>query len=253
MGTGSRLFSDQLDRVAFSAYFLGAVVPLIALAVVVERFALPTLSDRNDALGLIGVVISAALLSLGSFLVLRHRTHDSLDRMDADNRRLSALLRVSSQLATVQHVTEATHCAAEQSLMLADATAVYLFVRGTNGEAPALAAAAGQNAPKLYERLEEKLAPLPRMIFESDRVHLNVLTPDLGEGDDELELTYEGESLEIGFNAAYLLEVLKYMATDEVKMTFQAPERAATIEPVTPDGEDPLDYLCLVMPLRLLD
>jgi DNA polymerase-3 subunit beta len=43
------------------------------------------------------------------------------------------------------------------------------------------------------------------------------------------------------------------MATDEVKMTFRAPERAATIEPVTPDGEDALDYLCLVMPLRLLD
>jgi DNA polymerase-3 subunit beta len=59
--------------------------------------------------------------------------------------------------------------------------------------------------------------------------------------------------LEIGFNAAYLLEVLKHMATDEVKMTFRAPERAATIEPVTPDGEDALDYLCLVMPLRLLD
>ena len=92
-----------------------------------------------------------------------------------------------------------------------------------------------------------------RMIFESDRVHLNVLTPDLGEGDDELELTYEGEGLEIGFNAAYLLEILKHMATDEVKMTFKAPERAATIEPVTPDGEDKLDYLCLVMPLRLLD
>ena len=51
-----------------------------------------------------------------------------------------------------------------------------------------------------------------RMAFESDRVHLTVVTPDLGEGEDELELTYEGEGLEIGFNAAYLLEVLKYMS-----------------------------------------
>ena len=92
-----------------------------------------------------------------------------------------------------------------------------------------------------------------RMVFESDRVHLNVLTPDLGEGEDELELTYEGEGLEIGFNAAYLLEVLRYMETDDVKITFRAPERAATIEPVPPEGEGPSDYLCLVMPLRLLD
>jgi DNA polymerase-3 subunit beta len=92
-----------------------------------------------------------------------------------------------------------------------------------------------------------------RMAFESERVNLNVLTPDLGEGHDELELHFEGEELEIGFNANYLLEVLRYMPTDDVRMTFKAPERAATVEPVTGEGEDEVDYLCLVMPLRLLD
>ena len=39
------------------------------------------------------------------------------------------------------------------------------------------------------------------------QVHLSVLTPDLGEGHDEMEVGYEGEELEIGFNANYLLEV----------------------------------------------
>ena len=43
------------------------------------------------------------------------------------------------------------------------------------------------------------------------------------------------------------------MPTDEVKLTFKAPERAATLEPVTAEGEEEMDYLCLVMPLRLLD
>ena len=92
-----------------------------------------------------------------------------------------------------------------------------------------------------------------RLRFEQDRVHLNVLTPDLGEGQDELELQFDGPEMEIGFNANYLLEVLRYMPTEEVKMTFKAPERAATLEPVSPADEDPIDYLCLVMPLRLLD
>jgi DNA polymerase-3 subunit beta len=92
-----------------------------------------------------------------------------------------------------------------------------------------------------------------RVTLEQDRMHLNVLTPDLGEGHDELELSYGGEPLEIGFNATYLLEVLRYMPSDEVRMTFKAPERAATLEPSVPEGDDPLDYLCLVMPLRLLD
>ena len=89
-----------------------------------------------------------------------------------------------------------------------------------------------------------------RLKFEPGRVHLNVLTPDLGEGHDELELDYDGEELEIGFNANYLLQVLRYMPTEEVNITFKAPERAATIEPA---GDDDIDYLCLVMPLRLLD
>ena len=89
-----------------------------------------------------------------------------------------------------------------------------------------------------------------RLKFEPGRVHLNVLTPDLGEGHDELEIGYEGEELEIGFNANYLLECLRYMPTDEVDVAFKAPERAVTIEPA---GDHDVDYLCLVMPLRLLD
>jgi DNA polymerase-3 subunit beta len=89
-----------------------------------------------------------------------------------------------------------------------------------------------------------------RLKFEPGRVHLNVLTPDLGEGHDELEVGYDGEELEIGFNAHYLLEVLKHIPSEEVNFSFKAPERAATMEPA---GDEAEDYLCLVMPLRLLD
>ena len=89
-----------------------------------------------------------------------------------------------------------------------------------------------------------------RLRFESGRAHLNVLTPDLGEGHDEMEVGYDGEELEIGFNANYLLEVLRHIPSDEVKFAFKAPERAATIEPA---GDGAADYLCLVMPLRLID
>jgi DNA polymerase-3 subunit beta len=90
-----------------------------------------------------------------------------------------------------------------------------------------------------------------RLAFSGGSVKFSVQTPDLGEAQDELAVTYEGEPLEIGFNATYLLEILKYMPTDEVRFTFKAPERAATIEPV--GWNDPASYMALVMPLRLVD
>ncbi|MBM4192938.1 MAG: DNA polymerase III subunit beta [Gemmatimonadetes bacterium] len=90
-----------------------------------------------------------------------------------------------------------------------------------------------------------------RLAFNSGMLKFSVSTPDLGEAQDELPVRFTGDPLEIGFNAAYLLEILRYLPTDEVKMTFKAPERAATIEP---EGwNDPAKYLCLLMPLRLVD
>ena len=50
-----------------------------------------------------------------------------------------------------------------------------------------------------------------RMPFANGSCKLSVQTPDLGEAQEEITVTYEGDPLEIGFNAAYLLEILKYM------------------------------------------
>lgn len=88
-----------------------------------------------------------------------------------------------------------------------------------------------------------------RMSFTKDKLSFRVQTPDLGEAEEEMAVDYKGEALEIGFNANYLLEVLKYMPDEDVILQFKAPERAATFLPAS--GAP--DYLCLVMPLRLLD
>ncbi|HEX6251029.1 MAG TPA: DNA polymerase III subunit beta [Gemmatimonadaceae bacterium] len=90
-----------------------------------------------------------------------------------------------------------------------------------------------------------------RLSFNAGLLKFSVQTPDLGEASDEMPIRYEGDPLDIGFNATYLMEILRYMPTDEVKLTFKAPERAATLEP---EGwDDTAKYLCLVMPLRLVD
>jgi DNA polymerase-3 subunit beta len=90
-----------------------------------------------------------------------------------------------------------------------------------------------------------------RLSFNAGMLKFSVQTPDLGEAQDELPIRFNGDQLDIGFNASYLLEILRYIPTDDVKITLKAPERAATLEP---EGwSDPASYLCLVMPLRLVD
>jgi DNA polymerase-3 subunit beta len=88
-----------------------------------------------------------------------------------------------------------------------------------------------------------------RLSFTPERLAFAVVTPDLGEAEDELPVQYTGAPLDIGFNASYLLEVLRYIGTEEVRISLSAPERPATFEPV--GGAD--EYVCLVMPLRLLE
>src|SRR5688500_12270689 len=90
-----------------------------------------------------------------------------------------------------------------------------------------------------------------RLSFNAGMVKFSVQTPDLSEANDELPARYDGDPLDIGFNASYLLEILRYIPTPELRMTFKAPERAATVEPEA--WTDPAKYICLVMPLRLLD
>jgi DNA polymerase-3 subunit beta len=90
-----------------------------------------------------------------------------------------------------------------------------------------------------------------KLSFNAGMLKFSVTTPDLGEAADELPVNYVGDQLDIGFNATYLLEILRFMPTEQVRLTFKAPERAATIEPEAWD--DPAKYLCLVMPLRLMD
>ncbi len=86
-----------------------------------------------------------------------------------------------------------------------------------------------------------------RLAFEPNRLRLDVTTPDLGEAADEVEMDYDNAAEQIGFNANYLLEVVGNMPKGEVRFSFKTAERATVIEP----ADKSVDYLCLIMPLRL--
>jgi HD-GYP domain-containing protein (c-di-GMP phosphodiesterase class II) len=102
------LFSQPLDRAVFASYFVGGIAPVAAFAWVVQRYVLPFHAQGGLAFASwVGACVSLGVLSLGVFLALRVITRRALDRMSADNRRLSVLLAASRELAADSHA-EAT-------------------------------------------------------------------------------------------------------------------------------------------------
>jgi len=157
------LFSQKLDRAVFGTYFLGAVVPTIALAGVVHQFVLPTLeqgADRYAVLGMIGLLVAVGALSLAAFFALRRLTHGALDRMDGDNARLSTILGASRDLASALHMHAAADTAAECALALTESDAAYLLLQDAAGKRMTLCESAGERAAALYERFENPIAEL---------------------------------------------------------------------------------------------
>lgn len=163
------IFSEKLDRAASTAYFLGAVAPLVALAVVIDRFVLPHLHDRLAISGLIGAVGSIAVLSLASFLTLRITTRRSLATMTRDNQRLASLLQVSGSLARAEHAGMAALSTCACAIDLTGARAAWLIVRGEPGAPPHLLDAAGRDAEKLHEVLRERIVELASLVMSQGR------------------------------------------------------------------------------------
>jgi DNA polymerase-3 subunit beta len=75
-------------------------------------------------------------------------------------------------------------------------------------------------------------------------------TPDTGEAYEVVAAAWEGEALEVGVSAEYLIETLENVPTTEVRMTFKDAARVMTVDPVGSD--DPARWTALLMPLRLV-
>ncbi len=81
---------------------------------------------------------------------------------------------------------------------------------------------------------------------------LQVSAEDLdfsNEANERLSCEHEGEDIEIGFNAKFLVEMLTNLDCDQIKLNMSAPNKAGVIIPTEKDkGED---ILMLVMPVML--
>ncbi len=81
---------------------------------------------------------------------------------------------------------------------------------------------------------------------------LQVSAEDLdfsNEANERLACEHEGEDIEIGFNARFMVEMLSNLDTDQIKLNMTAPNKAGVILPIEKDKNE--DILMLVMPVML--
>jgi DNA polymerase-3 subunit beta len=69
------------------------------------------------------------------------------------------------------------------------------------------------------------------------------------EGNERMNCQYDGEDLQIAFNAKFLIEMLNAADTDDVRLELSTPTKAGLIKPTEQDAGS--DLLMLVMPLML--
>jgi len=97
-----------------------------------------------------------------------------------------------------------------------------------------------------------------KMTISPNKMKLIAKNEDIGgESRESITIQYDGEPMTAGYNAVFLLEILKRIETDEVLLEFENPQTALIMKPVVKsrgvlfemDGLN--EYLYLLMPLRL--
>jgi DNA polymerase-3 subunit beta len=87
-----------------------------------------------------------------------------------------------------------------------------------------------------------------KMRLEKGELKLSASSSETGESEDSLEIDYNGDLIQIGFNAQYLLDFLKATGNGDVKLEFKDSQSAGQMRPA--EGEE-YKYRYIVMPMRI--
>lgn len=92
--------------------------------------------------------------------------------------------------------------------------------------------------------MAQRNSPL-RLRFADGELTVSAVTQDVGEARESLPAPYNGDAMEIGFNAEFLRDGLDSVDSESVKFKLISPLRPAVLE------GDTDDYVYLIMPIRL--
>jgi DNA polymerase-3 subunit beta len=85
-----------------------------------------------------------------------------------------------------------------------------------------------------------------RLVLADNELKIICTNSEQEEAEEQLEVPYKGDGLDIGFNITYLLDVLQNVGSDSVQLAFGDANSSALI---TMPGRD--DYKYVVMPMRI--
>ncbi|MCD6162766.1 MAG: DNA polymerase III subunit beta [candidate division Zixibacteria bacterium] len=109
-----------------------------------------------------------------------------------------------------------------------------------------------QAAVRRVSILSNSLTRQVKFAIANDNLELSATNFDFGgEAKESLKVSYSEEELDIGYNANYILDVLKQIDGDEVQFELSNSTTATVIKPQTSSENE--TNLFLIMPLRLME
>ena len=106
-----------------------------------------------------------------------------------------------------------------------------------------------QEATKRVSILSDTLTKQVIFSIGKTKLNLNVSTQELGEAREEIEASFSGEAMDIGYNANYVLDILRTVDAEEIVFLLDRPDNAAVVKPASEGGN--LKQTCIIMPLRI--
>jgi DNA polymerase-3 subunit beta len=104
------------------------------------------------------------------------------------------------------------------------------------------------NAVKRVALLSNERSRAVKFQIDKGKVEVTSSSPEIGEAKETLPVEYSGSSLQICFNAQYVLDFLAAVATDVVSLELKDEVSQAVMKPVGAEG---YDYTYVIMPMRV--
>jgi DNA polymerase III subunit beta len=88
-----------------------------------------------------------------------------------------------------------------------------------------------------------------RLTLGDNKMGLRVVTPEVGEYEEDMAVEYDSEKVEIAFNPDFLLEVLRHMETEKVCLVLKDGMSPGVLKPWSEAPRE--NYINVVMPIRV--